>query len=199
MKKAACILLIFSVIFSLCACNAIDSGKTVINPDEMNEQELATLTGAGFNATMAGLFKTNLYFVEEVFVYGYLPVSDSEAAKDGSGNYAPVDSVTLKTYSDLTDAVNAVYTEDTAKKLLKGKVYKDVEGKLHRNTKADAKRRSFTFDCSELEISVSEKTDTSCSFTAYLKKVKDSEEKDYKIDCSAILVNGNWKLEKVYY
>ncbi len=199
MKKAACILLILSVIFSLCACNAIDSEKNAITPDEMNEQELATFTGAGFNATMAGLFKTNLYFVEEVFIYGHLPVSDSEAVKDGSGKYIPVDSLTIKTYSDLTDAVNAVYTEDASKKLLKGKDYKDIEGKLHYNTKADVKNRSFTFDCSELNISVSEKTDTSCTFTAHLKKVNDSEEKDYKIDCSAVLENGNWKLEKVYY
>ncbi|MBQ4338455.1 MAG: hypothetical protein IJC37_03450 [Clostridia bacterium] len=199
MKKAACILLILSVIFSLCACNAADSGKTVINPEELNEQELATLTGAGFNATMAGLVKSNLFFVEEVFIYGHLPVSDSDAVKDGSGNYVPVDSSTIKTIADLTDAVNAVYAEDAAKKLLKGKDYKDIEGKLHYNTKANVKKRSFTFDCSELEISVSEKTDSSCSFTAYLKKVTDSDEKDYKIDCSAVLENGNWKLEKVYY
>ncbi len=199
MKKAACILLIISFIFSLCACNSDDSGKTVINPDEMNEQELATFTGAGFNATMAGLFKTNLYFVEEVFIYGHLPVSDSGEEKDDSGKYAPVDSLTIKTLSDLTDAVNAVYTEDAAKKFLKGKDYKDIEGKLYYNTKANVKNRNFKFDCSELEISVSERTDSSCTFTAYLKKVTDSAEKDYKIDCSAVLENGNWKLEKVYY
>lgn len=191
MKRFVLVFLSILFLFAGCAGNGGNSKETtkadLFSPNYVNEgQKTALIT----------LINTNAMFVEEVFVENFLPADEARAISDESGTFAPVDSEIFKTYEDLSKAVYETYTDEAAKKILSEfNMYKDIYNVLYINTKAPSvKAKNYDWSNPEIEI-------TSVSEGAYEFNitVKTEKGKDFVFEAKAATVDGNIRLENIYY
>lgn len=187
MKKIVIALLLILCVFSGCSAQ-----KSVDLTDETN---VAAYIPAGQMTVLEFLVESNRFFVEEVFVANHLPVDENATIKNEQGTFAPVVSDKIKTYSELDEMLNATYTAETVAKLLSEKKYVEINGKLYFDMKF-AKDFSYEYDWSEYEISSSAAAGEKFELTV---TVRNAKHKKSEITLSAATVDGNIRLENIYF
>jgi len=187
------VLIFFAILFLFSGCAG----------DGENKKESATVDvfspnyiSAGQKTALMTLINTNAMFVEDVFVENFLPADESKKISDENGSFAPVNSEIFKTYEELSQAINETYTDEAAKNILaEFDIYRDIYGVLYINTKASpVKAKNYDWSNPEIEIvTVSEGT------YEFNITVKTEKGKDFVIEAKAVTVDGNIRLENMYY
>lgn len=186
------ILIFTCILFLFAGCS--DSGE---GTDTTSRDVFATnYVGEGQMTVLRSLISSNALFVEEVFVEEFLPADTDKAVSDENGTYAPVSSDKFDSYEDFVQSVYATYTDEAAKKILaEFDMYKDIYGELYLNTNAK-KAKAENYDWSSPEIAVRTASDGTYELEVTIKTEKG---KDYTFEAKAITVDGNIRLENIYY
>jgi len=180
----SCILLLFA------GCNN-SSGK-----DATKDVFATNYVGEGQLTVLRSLINSNALFVEEIFVEDFLDAETDKAITDESGTFAPVESGIFNTYEEFKQSVYETYTEEAAKNILaEFDMYRDIYGKLYINTKAK-KINAKDYDWSNPEIKVNSAADGTYNMQITIKTEKG---KDHTFEAKAITVDGNIRLENIYY
>ncbi|MEE1012084.1 MAG: hypothetical protein U0L11_08660 [Acutalibacteraceae bacterium] len=187
------VLVFFAILFLFTGCAGNDTSKSepttvdVFSPNYVSEgQKTALMT----------LVSTNAMFVEDVFVEKFLPADESKIISDENGSFAPVNSDIFKTYEELSQAIYETYTDEAAKNILaEFDMYKDIYGVLYINTKANT-IKAKNYDWSNPEIEIVTVSEGSYEFKVTVKTEKG---KDFVFDAKAVTVDGNIRLENIYY
>ena len=187
MKKVILIFSCILLLFAGCSNSEKNSGKDVFATNYVGEGQLTVLRS---------LINSNALFVEEIFVEDFLDAETDKAITDKSGTFAPVESGIFNTYEELKQSVYETYTEEAAKNILaEFDMYRDIYGKLYINTKAK-KINARDYDWSNPEIKVNSAADGTYNMEITIKTEKG---KDYVFEAKAITVDGNIRLENIYY
>lgn len=187
------IILIFTcILFLFAGCSG--SGD---NTDTTSRDVFATnYVGEGQLTVLRSLIYSNALFVEEVFVEDFLPADTDKAVSDKSGTFAPVVSDKFDSYEDFVKSLHATYTDEAAEKILtEFDMYKDIYGKLYINTKAK-KTSAENYDWNNPVIKVNSAADGTYNIEITVKTEKGS---DYSFEAKAVTVDGNIRLENIYY
>lgn len=191
MKRFVLIFLSILFLFSGCAGNGESKNESttvdIFSPNYVSDgQKTALMT----------LISTNAMFVEDVFVENFLPFDESRTISDESGSFAPVNSEIFKTYEELSQAIYETYTNESAKKILdEFNIYRDIYGVLYINTKADSVKAK-NYDWSNPEIEIIAASEGTYQFNVTVKTEKG---KDFVFEAKAVTVDGNIRLENMYY
>lgn len=205
MKRFTAVLLSLTFVFAFVGCKgetAEESNPIPVENSTIAPEVLATYAGEGFKTIMAGLVRTNLDIVETIYVCGHLPVSSEGLIEKDGHKYYPVDTKRFSSYFEFSSLIYSAYADDKARSILTDKgEYADVDGVLCYDMNYAPAEPDFTFNYSDMEISISEKSEESCSFKVSLKKTmkKTGKEKSYSFDCTAVYINGRWRLADIYY
>lgn len=152
-------------------------------PDDVNN-----FIGEGFKQTLILLVEANRFTVEEAFIENTLAVDENDSVTENGKTYYRVISERFTSSEAIYNYVKAAYTDEKAQEIISDGIYADINGKLYcskLNTKdAKSEQQQYTIEC----IS---KTEDKCVFKAKPKKGK-------KVEMTAILVDGKWKLEDIY-
>lgn len=187
------IVLIFAcILFLFAGCS--NSGS---NTEKNSKDVFATnYVGEGQMTVLRSLIKSNALFVEEVFVENFLPVEEDKTISDKSGKFAPVSLDKFDSYEDFVKSIYATYTDEAAEKILaEFNMYKDIYGKLYLNTKS-SKVKAKNYDWSSPEIAVRTAADGTYELEVTIKTEKG---RDYTFEAKAVTVDGNIRLENIYY
>lgn len=187
------VLIFLSILFLFAGC-ASDGGSkkesTTVDVFAPN------YVGEGQKTVLRSLVISNALFVEEVFVENFLPAEKDKAISDESGTFAPVNSKMFKTYEELSQAIHETYTDEAAKKILNDfNMYRDIYGVLYINTNASSvKAKDYDWSNPEIEvISINEGT------YEFNVTVKTEKGKNFVFEAKAATVDGNIRLENMYY
>lgn len=183
MKKIIMILLCILFIFAGCSGNS-------------NDDPLANYVGEGQMTVLRYLINSNAYLVEEVFIENPLPTESGQNITNENGTFALVASDKISSMADLRSLLEATYTKEAADKILaESDRYAEIDGKLYFNTKYSMEHGE---DCnwSEPEIEV-----ISVSDDTYVLEVTIKNERGWKhkLDVTAVTVDGDIRLENMYY
>lgn len=191
MKRFILVFLSILFLFSGCAGDGGNGKETtkvdVFSPNYVSDGQLTALR------TLIG---SNAMFVEDVFVESFLPFEESKTISDESGSYAPVNSELFKTYEELSQAIGETYTEEAAKNILaEFDMYRDIYNVLYINTNASpVKAKNYDWTNPGIEIvAVFEGT------YEFNVTVKTEKGKDFVFEAKAVTVDGNIRLENIYY
>ena len=186
------VLIFTCILFLFAGCS--DSGNT----DSATKKDALApnYVGEGQMTVLRSLINSNALFVEEVFVEEFLPADTDKAISDKSGTFAPVSSDIFDSYEDFVQSLNATYTEKAAKSILeKFDMYKDIYGELYLNTKSSAVKAK-NYDWSTPEIEVITVSDGTYELEVTVKTEKG---KEHTFEVKAVTVDGNIRLENIYY
>lgn len=186
------VILIFScILFLFAGCS------NSANNDAPKDVFATNYVGEGQLTVLRSLINSNALFVEEVFVEDFLPADESRTISGKDGSFAPVESGVFTTYKEFEQTIYETYTDEAAKNILSEfDMYTDIYGQLYINTRAK-KINAKDYDWSNPEI-------TMLQFDAdgtYVMKItiKTEKGKDYTFDAKAVTVDGNIRLENIYY
>lgn len=191
MKRFVLIFLSILFLFAGCAGTGADKKESttvdVFSPNYVSDgQKTALMT----------LINTNAMFVEDIFVEKFLPSDESRTISDENGSFAPVNSEIFKTYEELSQAIYETYTDEAAKRILEEfNMYRDIYGVLYIDTKAKT-AKAKNYDWSNPEIEIVTVSEGSYEFKVTVRTEKG---KDFVIDAKAVTVDGNIRLENIYY
>ena len=187
------ILILSCILFLFAGCANSDSN----NENTTKKDALApNYVGEGQMTVLRSLISSNALFVEEVFVEELLPADKAKEITDKSGSFAPVTTDEFDSYEDFVNSLNSTYTENAVKNILKEfNMYKDIYGDLYINTKSTAvKAENYDWSAPEIEVV------TAVDGVYELKvTVKTEKGKDHTFDVKAVTVDGNIRLENIYY
>lgn len=191
--------LILCLIFALAGC----AQNSDIKETPTDSSETAETTVPGFENYVGDgqleiirtLISANAYFVTDVFFAKRLPVDESAAFEKNGVKYAPVKSDKFKSYADLEESVYSIYPPEVARLVMTNPVvYADIDGAFCMNLdyKADL---DYQYDWTDFGLEVSQASNDKCVLTV---TVKDTSGTEKEISVTAILTDGNWKLENYY-
>ena len=182
-----CILLLFAGCKNSNSVEETTTKKDALAPNYIGEGQMTVLRS---------LINSNALFVEEVFVEDFLPIEEAKEISDKSGSFAPVSSSKFATYESFVLSLNSTYTEETVKNILaEFDMYKDIYGKLYLNTKASGVKAK-DYDWSNPQIEVITVSDGAYELEVTVKTEKG---KDHTFEIKAVTVDGNIRLENIYY
>lgn len=185
------VILIFScILFLFAGCNN-SSDK-----DAPKDVFATNYVGEGQMTVLRSLINSNALFVEEVFVEDFLPADESRTISGKDGSFAPVESGIFTTYKEFEQTIYETYTDEAAKNILaEFDMYTDIYGQLYINTRAK-KINAKDYDWSNPEIKVNSAADGTYVMEITVKTEKG---KDYSFEAKAVTVDGNIRLENIYY
>lgn len=156
----------------------------------------ANYVGEGQMTVLRYLIKSNAFVVEEIFIESGLPTESGKDITNENGTYSPVVSDTVGSYAELKEILESVYTKETADKILnESDRYAEIDGKLYFNTKY-AETQAEDYDWSEPEIKVISVNDGTYELEVTIKK---SNGFSHKLTVKAVTVDGDIRLENMYY
>lgn len=191
MKRFALIFACILFLFAGCSDSGGDAEKT-----SKKDVFATNYVGEGQMTVLRSLINSNALFVEEVFVEEFLPADTNKAISDKNGTYAPVSSDKFDSYEKFIQSVNSTYTDEAAKKILaEFDMYKDIYGELYLNTKS-SKVKAKNYDWSSPVIEVVTVSEGTYELEVTVKTEKG---KDHTFEVKAVTVDGNIRLENIYY
>ena len=187
MKKFVIALLLILCVFSGCSAQ-----KPIDLSDESN---VAAYIPAGQMTVLELLVESNRFFVEEVFVANHLPIDESKTINNENGSFAPVVSDKIGSYSKLENMLKSTYTDAITEKLLSEKKYVEINGKLYFDMQY---KNSFSYELDWSEYKISSSTAVGEKFEITVT-ARNAKHKKTEITLSAVNVDGNIRLENIYY
>ncbi|MBQ7122527.1 MAG: hypothetical protein IJO03_09730 [Clostridia bacterium] len=186
------VLIFACILFLFAGCS--DSGNT--DSTSKKDALAPNYVAEGQMTVLRSLINSNALFVEEVFVEEFLPVDADKSISDKSGTFAPVSSDIFDSYEDFVQSLNATYTDEAAKSILEEfDMYKDIYGQLYLNTKSSAvKAKNYDWSTPEIEVITAAEGTYELEVT-----VKTEKGKDHTFEIKAVTVDGNIRLENIYY
>lgn len=142
------------------------------------------------------LISSNAYLVENVFIESRLPFDAEKSTTTAEGTFAPVVSDKYETYDEFYDELQATYTSEAADRILaEYGIYTEVDGKLCIDTAYTAKKAD-DLDWSNPEIEVKSVSDGTYALKV---TVKTESGRNRNLNVTAVTVDGNIRLEDIYY
>ncbi len=151
--------------------------------------------GDGQMTVIRSLINTNALLVEEVFIEKALENDAGNAISTDKGKYSPVTSKQITSYSQLLETLDATYTKETVEKILADyDKYIDISGKFY--VKTDFAPKGENLDWSNPQITVEKAVDGTYELEV---EIKDAGGNNKKFNVKAVTVDGNIRLENMYY
>lgn len=186
------VLIFACILFLFAGCSDLGGAEETSKKDAL----APNYVGEGQMTVLRSLINSNALFVEEVFVEEFLSADENRAISDESGTYAPVSSDKFDSYDAFEKSVYATYTDEAAEKILaEFNMYKDIYGELYLNTKS-SKIKAKNYDWSSPEIEVVTVSEGTYELEVTVKTEKG---KDHTFEVKAVTVDGNIRLENIYY
>lgn len=201
MKKVLAFFMTLALVFSFAACNSDEPEVPSETSVPFGENNVNSYVGQGEKEILRTLVLANADFVSDVFVKDHLPADQANAVVINGAKYAPVnDKSKIKTYSELMDMLNSVYTAEAVRAAIGNPpVYLEHEGRLYYNldyTSGYFKGEApYPYSWDNVEIEISVRTADSISF---LVNTTDSLGTPTVYPMTAVNENGNWKLSEFY-
>lgn len=167
-------------------------GCTAKTPDALD----SNYVGEGQMTVLRYLINSNAFIVEDIFIENHLPTESGKDITNEKGTFAPVASGSVSSYAELKEILESTYTKEAADKILnESDRYAEIDGKLYFNTKY-ANSQADDYDWSEPEIKIISVADGTYEFELTIKK---SNNFKHKLTVKAITVDGNIRLDNMYY
>ncbi len=163
---------------------------------EKNDVFDANYVGEGQMTVLRYLINSNAFIVEDIYIENHLPVNADKTITNENGTFALVESEKASTLAELKAILESTYTKDVADKILEEKnIYAEFDGKLYLNT-SHAHSTADDYDWSDPEIKVISVADGSYELEVTIKK---SNGFKHKFTVKAVTVNGDIRLDNMYY
>lgn len=168
------------------------SGCAAKTPDVLD----ANYVGEGQMTVLRYLINSNAFIVEDIFVENSLPTESGKDITNENGTFAPVVSDSVGSYAELKSILESTYTKEAAYKILsESDRYTEIDGKLYFNTKY-ANSEAEDYDWSNPEIKVISVDDGTFELEVTIKKASGFK---HKLTTKAVTVNGDIRLDNMYY
>ena len=201
MKKAVAFLLTLALVFSFAACDSGNTDTESTVAPTFSADNVNSYVGQAEKEILRTLAIANANFVADVFIKSHLPANQDEALVINGAKYAPVNEKSeIKSYSELLEMLNSVYTAETVKSMIGNPpIYLEHEGRFYYNIDYTSGyftgEKVYPYSWDNIEIEISIRTSDSISF---LVNTTDTYGTPTVFPMVAVNENGNWKLSEFY-
>lgn len=200
---------LIAVILAACACEKKEETGNKEQNSGAGHEEISMQTEGTKELTedtIRQLVDANIYCNLNVFGTSFLPRKSESMDYNGRKLYQ-VDEAVFADYASFEEYIRSIYCKETADLYLYKVPYEEtpryvnVDGKLYVDTDGEG-GKGYYVDWSEYTIQIRTQTENRCEFTVTAVVEWPAEVpqwEDYAVNCAALLEDGKWVLETMFY